>query len=191
MKERADAESQFRKTTEELDRKYRTTFEHSGTAMAIVEKDGIISHANSFFLKLSGYSRGEVENKRSFTDFIEESSRTKLLDYHHRRRAGDPDVPSSYEARAVTREGKVLDIIVMMEMFPGSSESIASIIDITDRKRAEEELKTFKASVDGASDEVFWLDFEGNIMYVNDAASRITGYSRQELLAMKILALDP
>nr|WP_321353119.1 PAS domain S-box protein [uncultured Methanoregula sp.] len=55
----------------------------------------------------------------------------------------------------------------------------------------EDELQFLKISVERSSDEVFWLDFEGNILYANDAASRITGYSRQELCAMKIFELDP
>jgi PAS domain S-box-containing protein len=63
--------------------------------------------------------------------------------------------------------------------------------DITDRKTIEDELQLLKVSVDRAADEVFWLDFEGNILYVNDAACRITGYSREEFLTMKIFKLDP
>jgi PAS domain S-box-containing protein len=55
----------------------------------------------------------------------------------------------------------------------------------------EDELHLLKISVDRSSDEVFWLDFEGNILYVNDAASLITGYTREELCAMKIADLDP
>ncbi|MFA4860700.1 PAS domain S-box protein [Methanoregula sp.] len=55
----------------------------------------------------------------------------------------------------------------------------------------EDELPLLKISVDQSSDEVFWLDFAGNVLYVNDAACRITGYSREELCAMKIAGLDP
>jgi len=63
--------------------------------------------------------------------------------------------------------------------------------DITNTKEAEERLRLFKISVDRAYDEVFWLDFDGNILYVNDAACRVTGYTREELLGMKIYSLDP
>jgi len=45
----------------------------------------------------------------------------------------------------------------------------------------EDELPLLKISVDRSFDEVFWLDFESNIHYVNDAGCRITGYSREEL----------
>ncbi|MFA4861680.1 PAS domain S-box protein [Methanoregula sp.] len=49
----------------------------------------------------------------------------------------------------------------------------------------------FKAFSDRASDAIFLLDADGTIHYVNDAGSRKTGYSRGELLAMKISALVP
>jgi PAS domain S-box-containing protein len=68
--------------------------------------------------------------------------------------------------------------------------AIESIRDITERKRAEEELVLLKTSVDHAYDEVFWLGFEGNILYVNEAACTATGYSREELLSMSIFDLD-
>jgi len=55
----------------------------------------------------------------------------------------------------------------------------------------ESQLRLLKASVDWASDQVFWLDSEGKILYVNDSACRNTGYSRDEFLAMTVFDLDP
>nr|WP_320160909.1 PAS domain S-box protein [uncultured Methanoregula sp.] len=67
-----------------------------------------------------------------------------------------------------------------------------------ERRKAKEELRTnetllssFKVSVDWASDQVYWLDFKGRFLYVNDSACRNTGYSREELLSMTVFDLDP
>ena len=49
---------------------YRTIFETSGIAMVIIEEDRTISMANRQFEKIFGYSKKEVEGKKSWTEFI-------------------------------------------------------------------------------------------------------------------------
>jgi len=58
--------------------------------------------------------------------------------------------------------------------------------DITERKRAEEELKLRAQLLDGAIDSIFLQDFDGNFIYVNEAAGKAHGYSRKELMKMKL-----
>jgi two-component system, cell cycle sensor histidine kinase and response regulator CckA len=38
---------------------------------------------------------------------------------------------------------------------------------------------------------VYWMDREGRFIYVNDAACRFLGYSREELLSIKVTDIDP
>ncbi len=40
-------------------------------------------------------------------------------------------------------------------------------------------------------DSIFWLNKDARIIYVNDAACRITGYTREELLSMTVFDIDP
>ena len=46
-------------------------------------------------------------------------------------------------------------------------------------------------TIEQAADGIFWLDSEGRIHRVNDAACRLLGYSREELLAMTVPDFDP
>ncbi len=46
-------------------------------------------------------------------------------------------------------------------------------------------------TVDRMSDPTYWIQPDAQIVYVNDAATRLTGYSRQELLGMRIYELNP
>ncbi len=65
--------------------------------------------------------------------------------------------------------------------------SITSIVrDITERKRAEEELKTRAQMLDNASDSIFMRDFDGNFLYVNEAACKSLGYKKNQLLEMNL-----
>ncbi|MGA2983356.1 MAG: PAS domain S-box protein [Terriglobia bacterium] len=63
--------------------------------------------------------------------------------------------------------------------------------DITERKRAERELRLTQFSLEHASDAVFWMNSQGRIVYVNEAACRSLGRSREELLSLSIPDIDP
>ncbi len=68
---------------------------------------------------------------------------------------------------------------------------IGSGVDITERKKAETQLKLSKFAMDNAFDEIFWLDRQGHIRYVNNKACATLGYTREELLKFHISDLDP
>jgi len=59
-----------KKALAESEEKYRTVFESTASATAIIEEDFIISMVNTQFEKLSGYSKEEIENKIKWTDFV-------------------------------------------------------------------------------------------------------------------------
>jgi diguanylate cyclase (GGDEF)-like protein/PAS domain S-box-containing protein len=63
--------------------------------------------------------------------------------------------------------------------------------DITKLKRAEEELQLTQFSVEHASDAIFWVDSQGHFVYVNQAACRSLGRSREELLCLSIWDINP
>lgn len=59
------------------------------------------------------------------------------------------------------------------------------------RKRTEEKLSLLEISIEQSYDEVYWIDFEGNILYANEKACKATGYSRDELINMDLFTLSP
>jgi PAS domain S-box-containing protein len=68
---------------------------------------------------------------------------------------------------------------------------ISLVQDITERKKAEEELQLARFCIDHAAVAIFRVADEGKIMDVNEHAYRSLGYSRQELLGMTIFDIDP
>jgi PAS domain S-box-containing protein len=63
-------------------------------------------------------------------------------------------------------------------------------INVTERKLAEEILLRTQFLVDKAADMVFWLTPDARILYANEAVSRILGYSREELQAMRVFDIN-
>jgi PAS domain S-box-containing protein len=119
---------------------YRTIFENTGTATIIGNDDTTISLANSTFERLSGYSKEELESKKSWTEFIYKDDLEKMLAYHHLRRKKPDDVPKNYELKFVNKKGETHDIYLTVDVIPGTSKSVLSFMDITNLKNAEREV---------------------------------------------------
>jgi len=66
------------------------------------------------------------------------------------------------------------------------SQVIVTFVDITEVKKAEEAFRRTRFSVDQSIDSIYWLDAEGNILDVNDAATSNLGYTKEEFLSMKV-----
>ncbi|MFY9399449.1 MAG: PAS domain S-box protein [Desulfomonilia bacterium] len=121
--------------------KYRTTVEHTGTAIVLLEDNQIISLVNRQFERLSGFSREEIEGKAPFTVIVHPDDVERMVGYHRARREGKKDVPSEYEFRIIDKAGRVRDAFLTIGLIPGTKQSIVSVMDITDRKNMERELE--------------------------------------------------
>ena len=64
-------------------------------------------------------------------------------------------------------------------------------MEILFRKHAEESLRFTQFAVDHSADMNFWLDEEARLVYVNQAACDMLGYSKEALLKMTLFDIDP
>lgn len=126
----------------ESEKKYRSTFESTGTAMVMLEEDCTISLANAEFEHLSGYRREEIEGKLKWTEFVSRPDLERMKEYHQQRRRDRSAAPRKYEFRFVDRVGRTRDIYLTVDMLTGTSQSVASLLDITKLKEAEEQIKS-------------------------------------------------
>ena len=62
---------------------------------------------------------------------------------------------------------------------------------ITERKQAERKLRLTQFTIDHAVDAVYWVNRQAQIFVVNEAASLMLGYSKDELCAMTVHDLNP
>lgn len=118
----------------ENEERYRTTFEHTGTAMMIIKEDNTLSLVNEEFVNLTGYNKEEVEDKMSWTQFIHPEDANWMKKYHlDRRNGGNP--PKRYECRAIDKNGDILNIFLTVDLIPGTNKIVASLLDITHLKK--------------------------------------------------------
>ena len=187
ISERKRAEQEFRKS----EKMYRTIFETTGTATIIIEEDTTISLANTEFTRLCGYSKGEIEGKKSWTEFFVKEDLERMIEYHHLRRM-DPDAaPGNYEARLVNRKGDVRDVFITVAMIPGTRKSVASFLDITERKHMEDALRKSESKYRFLFEKSTVLnsliDINGIIVDVNSLFLEKLGYSKDEVVGKDAL----
>lgn len=131
----------------ESEERYRTVFEKTGTGTVIIEKDRTISLANSKFAKLVGYSEKEIEHRLKWTDFVFHEDIEKMAHWHELRRDNPDKAPTEYEFRLVDRHKNIKYISLVVDIIPGTEQSIASLIDITERKKTEVKIQESEASL--------------------------------------------
>ncbi len=61
--------------------------------------------------------------------------------------------------------------------------------DITDERKVEKQLKMFFGGIEGAAEGVLLLDLKGNILRMNKAGEKVSGYAASELLGKNVTTL--
>lgn len=203
-----DIESQFhelRNLIRKLYRKKQTEiklekiFEYTGTATCILEDNSIISKCNHKYELLTGYSKAEVEGKLRWTETIHPDDLPKMLHHQERRLKGDPTVPNEYEFSLFDKQGNIKHVRGSVSLIPGTTQKVASLLDITNQKKLEEELRKneqkYRALFNKMNDaaylhEITEDNLPGKFIAVNDIACEQLGYTREELLQLSPRDID-
>jgi PAS domain S-box-containing protein len=165
---------------------YRALFEGTGTAMAIIEEDTTISLVNTEFEFFTGLTKQEVEGRRSWLEFTPPVELPRLTEYHDLRRV-DPDAaPRRYELQLRDREDRLRDIYLTVAMIPGTTKSVCSMLDITERKRAGEGLRESQRRladiINFLPDATFVIDRDGKVIAWNHAIEMMTSVPAEAIL---------
>ena len=176
--ERKRAEGELRAS----ETRYRRLFEAARDGIFILDADSWeIRDVNPFLLNLLGFSRAELLGRKlweigplrdvllSKVDFEELQTR-EFIRYEN--------LPLE------TREGKHVEVEFVSNVYISGDRKViqCNIRDITERKRAEAEHVRLVTAIEQSAEAVLMTNTEGEIQYVNPAFTRITGYSRDEVL---------
>ena len=177
---------QVEEVLRESEEKYRTLFEHTGTALIILEEDTTVSLANNEFATLTGYTKAEIEGNKKSMDFTVPQDKDKILGYHHLRREDPAAAPREYESRFVDKNGRIIRTHNTVAMIPGTAKSIVSFVDITERKQAEAVIKEseekYRTILETIEDGYYEVNRGGYLTFSNDALTRIYERPREELM---------
>jgi len=170
---------------------FRLAVESAPNSMILVDERGRIVLVNAQTEKLFGYGRSELLGQ-SIEMLVPERFRAA----HPGQRKdffADPHARSMGAGRdlfGLRKDGTEVPVEIGLNPLKTGDGSfvLAAVVDITERKRAEER---FRLAVESAPNAMLMVDDQGRIVLANAQAEKLFGYTRQELLRQSIEKLVP
>jgi hypothetical protein len=124
----------------ENEEKYRNVVERANDGIVIIQ-DMIIKYVNPRAFDVLGYDPTEMIGTL-MTNYIHPDELPKVVEYYKRHIAGE-DAPRIYESAFVHKEGRRIDVELSggVITYQGKTADMIMIHDVTERKKAEKELK--------------------------------------------------
>jgi len=173
---------------EDLER-YRALCEIVSEAVALHE-EGKILDVNNAFCRMFGYELDEVIGLS-----IYEFSPPELREDY--RQLAEATVEDPNQILGLKKDGTIFPIEVSAKTvrLKGKEIRVAVVRDMTFQKQAEEALreseKKYRLLMEQAPDGIFIRNDEGYFIDVNEKACELTGYTKEELLSIKLADLLP
>ena len=179
----------------ESEERYRLLAENSVVGVYL-HQDAFFVYVNRRVEEMLGYSADELTKMRFWEIFhpeLQEQIKTQGLGRYRGEK-----VPPVYETRLMTRDGETRFVHVSAVSTPyrGKASTIGTFIDITERRRAEEELREseerYRTLVELAPVPIH-INTDGTVVFANPAAAQaMRAKSPQELVGRSVNEfLDP
>jgi two-component system CheB/CheR fusion protein len=176
----------------ESDRRLATVVKDSNDAILVLDLNGNIISWNRGAISMYGYPETEALRTNVYA-IVPEEARAQTRDFIERIKRGEEI--ASVEVKRRTKDGRLLDVwLTITKLVDDQSRPIAVATterDITERKRAEAQLRRLATVVKDSNDAITVQDLDGKIIAWNRGATKMYGYSEAEALQMTIEALVP
>lgn len=176
--ERKIAENTLRQSEE----KHRALIETTNTGFLILDARGKVVDANTEYVRLTGYSTLAEIIGREVTEWT--------APYDLERNAAEVQKCAelgwvrNLEIDYINRHGEITPIEVNATVI-GSGDAaqiLALCRDITERKKAEENINMLAMAVKNTGDSIAVLDKDYRIIFVNDGLKNVYGFEEEEIL---------
>ena len=172
---------------EKSEERFRALVENGSDAIALIDRNGICTYASASHERLLGYSPRELEGTDVFR--LCHPDDVGFLRARFREVASAPGTTVREEFRIRHADGTFREMEGTASNHfgePGIDAVVANYRDITDRKRAERELRLFESSIKSVSDITSITDLRDRWVFVNDAFLKTYGYRREEIIGRHV-----
>lgn len=174
-------------TLAESESRFRNIFDNAPQGIALVDHNGVIVDCNPRSIESLGYKPAELigQSISAITHPDDIESSLKMF-----RQVMAGEIPNyTLEKRYRHKDGRYIWCKISASPFRGKEGrvlyAIVHVEDISEQKRAAEEIHRLTLSVDSSPIVVIITDKTGIIEYVNRKFTEVTGYSRDEVIGKK------
>jgi hypothetical protein len=180
--ERKRAEEALRHSAEEI----HDLYNNAPCGYHSVDKDARFVRINDTELKWLGYTRDEVIGKK-FCDFLTAESLHGFEDNFPRFK--ECGWMHDLEFQLVRKNGTTMPVLLNATAIKdGSGNFVMSrttLFDLSERQRAEKELRAMSAALESAVEGISQVDTQGRYIKLNPAYASMLGYPLEELIGME------
>lgn len=178
----SDTDISERKAAEELFKQFKIISDQSNHGTTMTTVDGLVIYTNDAFARMHGYTPEELEGKH-LSIFHNESQLPRVGELVEIIKS-----KGGFEAEVVDharKDGSTFPTLMSAKLIhdeDGNPSFLsATLIDITDRMLAEQEVRKLTVAVEQSPVPTIITDVNGNFTYANPAFVTTTGFERHEI----------
>jgi len=157
-----------------------------GVGVYIVQ-EGKFVYISPLYKQMTGYTDPELIGKNSL-ERVHPEDKEKVRRFAIQCLKGEKT--DGYEYRYIKKNGEVMWILEMLTSttYHGQRAALGSFMDITARKKMEEELRIseerYRTIIEETEEGYYEIDLRGHFTFASDAICKTLGYTREELIGM-------
>lgn len=167
------------------ERYLRAVIDSSLDGIAVVNDQGIFEFGNDSFFNIIGWTRDELIGQYFMKVIPEDTKELILGHWQSIQNLNDPGGLHEVKIKTGSGEIRCLHVSTSLTEIRGKKKVIASILDISEKKKLEISLKESEARYrelfENAIDAIFTQDLEGRILTMNNAGLKIIGCTMDEV----------
>ncbi|HEX9019872.1 MAG TPA: PAS domain S-box protein [Nitrospirota bacterium] len=188
---RTDEQAKMAKEAlEKSEKRYRLLIENLQEGIWLIDTDGNTTFANQSMAQMLGYSIEEMLG-RNLLSFMDERGKTISMQLLKKRRQG---VKEQHDFEFLHKNGSRVYATLATSPIPDEAGqyagALAGVMNITERKRAEEALKRGEKELrditSSLAEGLYMLNDSGEITFMNPEAERLLGWTEAELMGKNI-----